>query len=105
MGRRLVILDDEEDFCAFVARVATDSGYEVFATTRPGEFLRHVRANRVSVIVLDLRIPYTDGVEVLRHLASYASRRRSSSSAAPPIGCSIPLSGSAVSAACAWPAF
>jgi len=72
MDKRLAVLDDDEDFCAFVARVATDSGYDVFATTRPRELLQHVRDNRVAVVVLDLRIPQTDGVEVLRHLASAA---------------------------------
>lgn len=72
MGRRLAVLDDEEEVCAFVARVGRGCGYEVFATTRAADFLDHVRTNRVSVIVLDLRIPCTDGVEILRHLASYA---------------------------------
>lgn len=72
MDKRLAVLDDDEDFCAFVARVASDGGYDVFATTRPREFLQHVRDNRVSIVVLDLRIPHTDGIEVLRHLASFA---------------------------------
>jgi EAL domain-containing protein (putative c-di-GMP-specific phosphodiesterase class I) len=70
VDRCLAVLDDEEGICELVGRVASAKGYRVFATTRPSEFLQYVRANRVSVVVLDLRIPNTDGVEILRHLAA-----------------------------------
>lgn len=68
-GGRLVILDDEKDICDFVAQVASSCGFEVFSTTRPRKFLEHISSHPPAVVILDLKIPDMDGVEVLRQLA------------------------------------
>ncbi|MFN4283198.1 MAG: EAL domain-containing protein [Alphaproteobacteria bacterium] len=66
---RLAMLDDEGDFCDLVEKIATSSGYEVFTTTRARLFLDHLDGNAADVIVLDLHMPDSDGIEVLRLLA------------------------------------
>jgi EAL domain-containing protein (putative c-di-GMP-specific phosphodiesterase class I) len=68
-GGRLVILDDEKDICAFVAQVASGCGFEVYSTTRPRRFLEHIANHPPAVIILDLKIPEMDGIEVLRQLS------------------------------------
>lgn len=67
-GGRLIVLDDEEDICELVSRTASGCGYDVFATTNPRQFLDHIRTHPPAVVVLDLKIPGMDGVEVLRRL-------------------------------------
>jgi len=65
----LVVLDDEKAFCDYVERIASQCGFNVFATTQPEALLDHIRAKPAAVIVLDLEMPGADGVEVLRDLA------------------------------------
>jgi EAL domain-containing protein (putative c-di-GMP-specific phosphodiesterase class I) len=65
----LAIVDDEPAFCRFVERVALDCGYRVFATTDPAHFKTEVGALRPALVILDLQIPGTDGIELLRELS------------------------------------
>lgn len=71
---RLLVLDDEVSVCRWVARIASQSGFEV-ATTQKVEAFRALHESfRPTLILLDLVLGSGDGVEVLRSLASARSR-------------------------------
>lgn len=71
---RLLLCDDEPEICAFVRRVAEGVGYEVHATTQATDFAPLYQVVRPEVIMLDLVMPGTDGIELLRFLAKEKSR-------------------------------
>lgn len=67
---RILIVDDEADIGRFIAQIAGRCGYRPIATTDVEEFRQHVRSWQPTHIVLDLNMPETDGVELLRFLAA-----------------------------------
>ena len=66
---RLLVIDDEPDICEFIKDAAEGTGFEVTATSDPDDFRSGYRDFSPTVIILDLHIPDTDGVELLRYLA------------------------------------
>ena len=73
---QLLMCDDEPDVGAFVRRIAEELGYEVHFTARADHFGRLYRDVRPDVVILDLVIPGTDGIELLRFLAEERSPAR-----------------------------
>jgi len=71
---RLLVVDDQNDLCEFIAEAATALGFETCAATDANEFRRILLEFRPSVIVMDLQMPGSDGIELLRHLAKQGSR-------------------------------
>jgi EAL domain-containing protein (putative c-di-GMP-specific phosphodiesterase class I)/ActR/RegA family two-component response regulator len=69
-GNRLLVVDDEPSIGRLVKRVAESVGFEVVATEDPVVFARTARQWHPSVIMLDLSIPGTDGIQLLRGLAA-----------------------------------
>ncbi len=69
---RLLVVDDEEDYCDLVKLAAENAGFDVVSTTDAEQFLLHY-SNDLSVIVLDLSMPRVDGVELIRFLADNRS--------------------------------
>lgn len=67
-GRRLVVLDDDPALAKFVAEVGRRIGYDARVATTAEEFDLELRV-AADVVVVDLMVPGTDGVEVLRSLA------------------------------------
>ncbi len=76
MSDRLLILDDEPQFAAFVAKVAEACGYDVRCTEQPDAFRGLLSEWQPTHIALDLAMPHTDGIEMLRFLAGEDSRAR-----------------------------
>ena len=72
-GDRLLVIDDEPGFSQVIKRVAQDCGFEVTVTADPSTFMNAVRLWRPTVIMLDLKMPRTDGIQLLRALASHKS--------------------------------
>ncbi len=68
-SRRLLIVDDEPDFSQFVRRVAEEMDFEVAVTTHPTQFKEAFGAFEPTVIVLDVVMPGTDGIELVNWLA------------------------------------
>lgn len=64
----LIVADDEEDIGEFFKALAEELGFEVTCITEGSEVVNLVDRMRPTVIVLDLRMPDTDGVEVIREL-------------------------------------
>jgi len=63
---RLLILDDDELTCKTIQHIAELSGFEVRFTTSAGDFFAQLDAWPPDVVALDLIMPGTDGVDVIR---------------------------------------
>lgn len=72
----LLVIDDEPAITRLMKRVAEECGYAVIATTDADVFRQHVRDHDLALICLDLAMPGTDGIELLRFLAAEGCKCR-----------------------------
>jgi DNA-binding response OmpR family regulator len=68
---RLLLIDDEPALADFVASAARLCGFEPAVAADEDSFRRLFDAHDPSVVVLDLGMPRTDGVEYLRFLSDH----------------------------------
>jgi CheY-like chemotaxis protein len=69
-GNALFVIDDEPAICTLIQRIAEGCGYAVAVASDPGLFKQQFQAVSPSVICLDLAMPGSDGIEMLRFLAA-----------------------------------
>jgi DNA-binding response OmpR family regulator len=71
----LLVVDDDPDMRAFIAEVAAMVGYRCTLATDTAQFTRAMGSD-IALLMLDLVMPETDGVELLRVLGQqgYAGR-------------------------------
>ena len=70
----LFVIDDEPAICTLIQRIGEGCGYAVAAASDPTLFKQQFRAVAPSVICLDLAMPGSDGIEMLRFLATEGCR-------------------------------
>ena len=69
MSKKVLLIDDEEDFCHFVKLNLEDTGkFEVSMATNGAEGIEIAKENKPDIIMLDLLMPVMDGSEVAEHL-------------------------------------
>lgn len=68
-SKRLLIVDDDARVCRLVKRVSEGVGFHTYHTDKPTDFHIAYQGFRPDVIVLDLQMGQSDGVELLRYLA------------------------------------
>jgi DNA-binding response OmpR family regulator len=73
---RVLLIDDDPDIGALLKDVADRYGCEVFCTSDPSAFKDCYTANPPDTILLDLAMPGTDGIELLRYLADVGCKAR-----------------------------
>lgn len=76
MALRMLIVDDEPEICDFLRDIATGVGYEVVTTNGAEDFKRALAEKPADVILLDLTLPGTDGIELLKYMAETGTRAR-----------------------------
>ena len=69
-GDRLLVIDDEPALGSSIKRVAQGCGFEVVVTEDATAFTNAARQWHPTVIMLDLKMPGCDGIELLRALAA-----------------------------------
>jgi EAL domain-containing protein (putative c-di-GMP-specific phosphodiesterase class I)/ActR/RegA family two-component response regulator len=67
---RVLVIDDDPNICAIIANKASNIGMECITTCDALGFFESLTAD-VTLIVLDLKMPNTDGIEILRSLGEY----------------------------------
>jgi Fe-S oxidoreductase/CheY-like chemotaxis protein len=67
-GRRILVVDDEEDIQVFISTVLEDAGAEVFVASDGDEAIEVARREKPDFITLDLSMPGKDGVEAFAEL-------------------------------------
>ena len=67
-SRRFLVVDDEQQLLAFLRRALTSLGNEVVAEETAAAGLRRHGEEAFGLVLLDLRLGDTDGLEVLRRM-------------------------------------
>ena len=65
MARRVLAVDDNEDFLMLIAEALGDEGYDVVTCRRPRDAYSLAKSTRPDVILLDVLMPVMNGWEVL----------------------------------------
>ncbi|MBL7178993.1 MAG: response regulator [Desulfobacterales bacterium] len=66
--KRILVIDDEPDFCSIVQVNLEKEGFEVELAYSGAEGLEKVHANPPDAIVLDIMMPEMDGYQVCKKL-------------------------------------
>ena len=65
-GARVLIVDDEKDFCDILFRVVKKAGFTALVAHDGEMALEMVRQGLPDIVLLDVRMPGMDGIEVLK---------------------------------------
>jgi two-component system response regulator PilR (NtrC family) len=65
---RVLVVDDEPDAVELLREFLSGKGYQVITAADGEEALRQVKAERPHLILLDVRMPKLNGLEVLRRV-------------------------------------
>lgn len=74
--KSLLMVDDDPDMCEFVRDAAAPLGLLVSTHTTAASFLAALPDARADILLLDLVMPDTDGIELLSELARRGSRAK-----------------------------
>ena len=66
MSGRILIVDDEEIVLRSCQRILAGRDYEIDTASNGAEGLRMVEGNYYDVLILDIKMPRMDGLEVLQ---------------------------------------
>jgi len=68
--RRILVVDDEADVCAYLSRLFQENGYSVTCAGDGNEASRAVEREKPDLITLDLSMPSKSGVKFYREIRS-----------------------------------
>jgi DNA-binding NtrC family response regulator len=69
--KKVVAIDDEPEIGWLITRILEEEGYRALVTDNGREGLELIRRERPDVVLLDLRLPEMDGLEVLRRVREF----------------------------------
>ena len=69
---RILAVDDDPAVLRYVRDALSRAGYAPVVTTDPDEALRLVESERPQLVLLDLMLPGSDGIELMRHILGIA---------------------------------
>ena len=70
LSNRLLVVDNEPALGRLIKNAAESAGFEVFVTKSPTAFSEKARVWSPTLVMLDLGMPGTDGIQLLRRLAA-----------------------------------
>src|SRR5512136_1112207 len=71
MRPSILIVDDDEVMQETLADVLTKKGYEIFSVGSGNEALSTMKKNVIDLILLDMKLPDIDGLEVLKKIKEF----------------------------------
>lgn len=72
LPQSILVLDDEPNFCRILEAKLTKASYEVFTATDATSAFRFLLARRFDLVLLDMRLPDANGLDLLPRLHAVA---------------------------------
>lgn len=66
--KKVMIIDDEPGICDILQRLLTEAGYNVLTSLDPEEGLVSVDKEKPDCVLLDIKMPKMDGIDVLSRI-------------------------------------
>lgn len=67
---RILVVDDEPEYCDVMKMIFNSHGYSVEISTNGVEALKKIKAQRFDLVLTDLMMPQMDGTELLKQIKS-----------------------------------
>jgi len=67
-GLKILVLDDEKVFREEIREFLENDGFSVLLSAKPSEAFTVLSENEIDILILDLRLPEMDGLEVLKRV-------------------------------------
>ena len=71
---RVLVVDDDPQMLGYVQRILQEAGYTTLATGDPEEVAGLLETGEPDLVLLDLMLPGTDGIELLRRVPALGDR-------------------------------
>jgi DNA-binding NtrC family response regulator len=68
MSKTILVVDDEKEICTVLSDNLSQEGYRVFTANSGKTALELVKKEKPDLVLLDIRMPEMDGIEVLRRI-------------------------------------
>jgi two-component system response regulator (stage 0 sporulation protein F) len=68
---KILVVDDEVDICDVTKNFLNRKGYEVATATGKDEAIEAVRQNTPAIILLDIRLKESSGIDVLKEIKKF----------------------------------
>jgi DNA-binding response OmpR family regulator len=75
MGQKVLVVDDEFEIRDLLSRFLTEEGYEVIVASNGEEALELAETENPEVILLDIKMPGIDGIEICKKLKAKETTR------------------------------
>ena len=69
---RVLVVDDDPETLRYVRDVLTKAGYKTLTMGDHGELAQVIRAEKPHLVLLDLMLPGTDGIQLMEHVPELA---------------------------------
>jgi DNA-binding NtrC family response regulator len=66
--KTILIVDDEKEICTVLSDSLSQEGYRVFTAQNGKTALKLAKKEKPDLILLDIKMPIMDGIEVLRRI-------------------------------------
>lgn len=72
MTKKILVVDDEKNARLLLGEALTGAGYDVLVAVDGEHALEKVQESHPDLVLMDMKLPGMDGIEVLRRLRSIA---------------------------------
>ncbi len=73
---KILVVDDEADFCTIVTHILEGQGYAVVSAGNGEEGLQVYAREKPDLVILDANLPDMDGFEICRRIRADGPRRK-----------------------------
>lgn len=67
-GAKILVVEDDEDLCYIMQLQLTNNGFDVDIAQNYDEIIKCIEGNQYDLVILDMMLPDTDGIEVCKRI-------------------------------------